>query len=223
MATGTGTETRKSFEDFVEKSETRAIGRALAALGIGTQFVGDELSEGDHIADAPVTGSNGHPAEPTHPMAEAIDRLFAVAESCREPKDMLSRRLKEIMGLPASTAITKKLVRASMTVTQYQVALAYYEQLLRRQVEEDVPNEPHAPTAAAAEPAPAPEVASSEQLRELRALASQADPSGKAQRDVVESFAHFPHGMPLSTYCDVHARLTRRLEEAKGGLALAEV
>jgi hypothetical protein len=56
MATGTGTEMRKGFEDFVEKSETRAIGRALAALGIGTQFVGaEELSEGEHVCDAPVT------------------------------------------------------------------------------------------------------------------------------------------------------------------------
>jgi hypothetical protein len=55
MATGTGTETRKGFEDFVEKSETRSIGRALAALGIGTQFVGAELDELPHVADAPVT------------------------------------------------------------------------------------------------------------------------------------------------------------------------
>jgi hypothetical protein len=44
-ATGTGTETCKGFEDFVEKAETRAVGRALAALGIGTQFVGEELSD----------------------------------------------------------------------------------------------------------------------------------------------------------------------------------
>lgn len=56
-AHGTGTETRKGFEDFVEKSETRAIGRALAALGIGTQFVGEEMSEGEHIVDAPVTST----------------------------------------------------------------------------------------------------------------------------------------------------------------------
>jgi hypothetical protein len=54
-AHGTGTETRKGFEDFVEKAETRSIGRALAALGIGTQFVGEELSEGEHICDAPVS------------------------------------------------------------------------------------------------------------------------------------------------------------------------
>jgi hypothetical protein len=60
-ATGTGTETRQRFEDFVEKAETRAIGRALAALGIGTQFVGEELSEGDHIADAPGSQGTGQP------------------------------------------------------------------------------------------------------------------------------------------------------------------
>jgi hypothetical protein len=57
-ATGTGTEWRKNMlpqmvDDWLEKAETRAIGRALAALGIGTQFVGEELSEGEHVADAP--------------------------------------------------------------------------------------------------------------------------------------------------------------------------
>ena len=54
-ASAMGTETRKSFEDFVEKAGTRAVGRALALLGFGTQFVGEELSEGEHVADAPVT------------------------------------------------------------------------------------------------------------------------------------------------------------------------
>jgi hypothetical protein len=54
-STATGTETRKSFEDFVEKSETRSVGRALALLGFGTQFVGEDLSEGEHVADAPVS------------------------------------------------------------------------------------------------------------------------------------------------------------------------
>jgi hypothetical protein len=55
QSTATGTETRKGFEDFVEKSETRSVGRALALLGFGTQFVGEERSEGEHIVDAPVT------------------------------------------------------------------------------------------------------------------------------------------------------------------------
>jgi hypothetical protein len=62
QATGLGAETRKGFEDFVEEGETRGIGRALAALGIGTQFVGEELNELRHIADAPVASTNGQPA-----------------------------------------------------------------------------------------------------------------------------------------------------------------
>jgi hypothetical protein len=53
-ATGYGTETAADFGDYCERAETRSIGRALAALGIGTQFVGMDLTEGEHVADAPV-------------------------------------------------------------------------------------------------------------------------------------------------------------------------
>jgi hypothetical protein len=45
-ATGYGSETPGDFRDYIEKSETKAIGRALAHLGYGTQFAGDDLSEG---------------------------------------------------------------------------------------------------------------------------------------------------------------------------------
>ncbi|WP_376794082.1 hypothetical protein [Thermogemmatispora sp.] len=38
VATGTKSEKAASFPDFIEKAETGAIGRALAALGFGTQF-----------------------------------------------------------------------------------------------------------------------------------------------------------------------------------------
>jgi hypothetical protein len=141
-ATATGTETRKSFEDFVEKSETRAVGRALALLGFGTQFVGEELSEGEHVADSPVVTSPppvmGNPITeqnqplPQHPSQEEI----------------------EIMGLGGDVRISKKYLIGHMSPTQYEVAMAYYQQLLKRQVEEDVPdgspqkdNEPDASTA----------------------------------------------------------------------------
>src|SRR5579864_6345093 len=53
-ATGTKSERAVSFPDFIEKAETGAIGRALAALGYGTQFTGDELDEAHRIVDAPV-------------------------------------------------------------------------------------------------------------------------------------------------------------------------
>src|SRR6266852_2291800 len=62
IGTGTKSEKAASFPDFIEKAETGAQGRALAALGYGTQFVGDERDEGtDRIADAPVDRGNRQP------------------------------------------------------------------------------------------------------------------------------------------------------------------
>ncbi len=52
-ATATGSESAVDFPDFIEKAETKAIGRALAGLGFGTQFA-PELNEGHRIVDAPV-------------------------------------------------------------------------------------------------------------------------------------------------------------------------
>ncbi len=55
-ATGWGSEDRQGFGDYLEKAETKAIGRALAALGYGTQFCSDfdfGASNG-RVVDAPV-------------------------------------------------------------------------------------------------------------------------------------------------------------------------
>jgi len=54
IATAHKTETAKGFPDFIEKSETGAVGRALGLCGFGTQFMADELDEGVRLADAPV-------------------------------------------------------------------------------------------------------------------------------------------------------------------------
>ena len=40
-ATGWGSETVNDFADYIEKAETKALGRACAALGYGTQFCED--------------------------------------------------------------------------------------------------------------------------------------------------------------------------------------
>jgi len=57
-ATGTKSENAANFADYGEKAETGSIGRALAALGYGTQFTGDELNEGHRIVDSPVERHN---------------------------------------------------------------------------------------------------------------------------------------------------------------------
>lgn len=53
IATGHKYEDKKGFSDFMEKSETGAIGRALALIGYGTQFTTD-LDEGERLVDAPL-------------------------------------------------------------------------------------------------------------------------------------------------------------------------
>jgi hypothetical protein len=68
-ATGYKSEKAASFSEYAEKAETGSIGRALAALGYGTQFA-PELNEEHRIVDAPVdrgtpgTGSNGDERKP---------------------------------------------------------------------------------------------------------------------------------------------------------------
>lgn len=53
VAVGHKKENVGSFPDAMEKAESGAIGRALAMMGIGTQFAADDLDEGDRLADSP--------------------------------------------------------------------------------------------------------------------------------------------------------------------------
>src|SRR6266702_4957109 len=59
IAQGTKSEKAASFPDFIEKAETGSIGRALAGMGFGTQFTGDEFDEKHRIVDAPVDRGEG--------------------------------------------------------------------------------------------------------------------------------------------------------------------
>src|SRR5690349_24912431 len=55
-ATGWGSEGTDDFGDYLEKAETKALGRALAALGFGTQFCPDCDFGADRqrVGDSPV-------------------------------------------------------------------------------------------------------------------------------------------------------------------------
>jgi len=72
-AEGTKSEKAASFADYIEKAETGAIGRALAALGYGTQFAPDfEGDMPDNPVDSPVlTGllNSTRKTEPAPAMA----------------------------------------------------------------------------------------------------------------------------------------------------------
>jgi hypothetical protein len=53
-ATGHGSETAGDFGDFIEKAETKAIGRALNALGYGAEAMGDDDQEAGGPTNASV-------------------------------------------------------------------------------------------------------------------------------------------------------------------------
>jgi hypothetical protein len=106
-ATGTKSENAATFPDFVEKSETGSIGRALAAMGFGTQFTDDEFSEGERIVDSPVErtptpaneSANGH--TPPAPTAHSAANGNSEANSAATEQQLSSiRKLHTHLGKP---------------------------------------------------------------------------------------------------------------------------
>jgi hypothetical protein len=79
VATGHGSETKADFGDFLEKAETKAVGRAIAMLGYGTLHA-LELDEGHRIVDSPVAPRTPAPATPAvDPDTAAAREALALA------------------------------------------------------------------------------------------------------------------------------------------------
>lgn len=129
VATGTKMEKAASFGDWLEKSETGAIGRALAALGYGTQFTDNEFEEGQRIADAPVdrgtsnartdnnhAQSNNKPTAASKPNQPAARPAVAPPESRQEQERGITQMCNKLkMEVPdlsklADGDVTKKWV-----------------------------------------------------------------------------------------------------------------
>jgi hypothetical protein len=152
-ATGYGTETAADFADYCERAETRALGRALAALGIGTQFVGHDLTEGEHVADAPVrplAPTNGAAPAPPRPLPEGEATRLA-HDQARELKKLAplafgyaegERRLRHDLGFEPDERLTLRHLVAHVTVAQAQTLMDGYAQVLRQVVEADLPDFP---------------------------------------------------------------------------------
>jgi hypothetical protein len=71
-ATGWGSETASDFEDYIEKAETKALGRALAALGYGTQFCEDfDFSADRERPRRRPPGAKAAPPVSRHPVVDA--------------------------------------------------------------------------------------------------------------------------------------------------------
>lgn len=81
LSEGHGSESVKDFKDYLEKAETKAVGRALAMLGYGTQFA-PELDEEDRIVDSPVAKK----ATQTQPTVKTTEKTSSlVCDMCEIP------------------------------------------------------------------------------------------------------------------------------------------
>lgn len=78
-ATGWGSETVRDFHDYIEAAETKALGRALAALGYGTQFCRDfDFAENARPGTAQVVDAPVNLAEP-RTIGGGVQRASSVA------------------------------------------------------------------------------------------------------------------------------------------------
>lgn len=92
-ATGWGSETVDTFENYIEKAETKAIGRALAAVGFGTQFC-DDFNDTGAIADAPVsfTRANGQQTNADGSLATSAQKSmiqYKARQAQLEPEQLV--------------------------------------------------------------------------------------------------------------------------------------
>ena len=106
-ATGWGSEAADDFGDYLEKAETKALGRALAALGFGTQFCQDYDfgAEQQRVVDSPIDIRGSRPrsnATSGLPRQEAtpkqIKYLHAVAREAGISAEELDARARETFG-----------------------------------------------------------------------------------------------------------------------------
>jgi hypothetical protein len=83
-ATGWGSENAEDFGEYLEKAETKALGRALAALGFGTQFCEDfeyQVDGEQRLVDTPVERPGRRLARPKPGLATPaqVNALYAIA------------------------------------------------------------------------------------------------------------------------------------------------
>jgi len=124
LAQGTKSETSQGFSDHLEKSETSAIGRALALCGYGTQFTGDDLAEGERIVDGPVARPVVHkPVSPRVVLAQStpplngkfggpseaqIGRLYTIAAKSGWSKPDVDVMMATRYGIQSTKELTRQ-------------------------------------------------------------------------------------------------------------------
>jgi hypothetical protein len=114
-----------------------------------------DLTEGEHVADAPVrppASTNGHaPAAHVTTATGTPEATRLTADQARELKRLAhtafgfaegERRLRADLGFELGESLTLRHLAAHVTVARYQTLMDTYGQVLRQAVEADLPDFP---------------------------------------------------------------------------------
>lgn len=117
-ATGFGSEGFDDFREYIEKAETKAIGRALAALGFGTQFCPDFDfgSTGGNLVDSPIdfastrgrrmtgngNGNRGGSGSVQAATPKQIQFIQSIARDRGMNEEQLNSEVEQLYGRPVA-------------------------------------------------------------------------------------------------------------------------
>lgn len=115
-ATGWAMESRNDFRDYLQKAETASIGRALAALGYGTQFTPDYDLEQQpsgqgrtRIADAPVDFASSRDRRAATPGGP--QQTYTPNSGSNAPQTVTDRQLKFIKAIAREAGLDEAAIR----------------------------------------------------------------------------------------------------------------
>jgi hypothetical protein len=218
------------------KAETKAKRRVtLSIAGLGWL---DETELDTILPSRPLVAPDQESPEEGHPTADQIHSLIELARACDVDLVSFGQHMRRLMNLSEETKVTKKFLRESMTIAQFEEAFQHYNEMLKKLVEDEVVaddvldyaspddaaslGEPEAITnlTAAGQQADLPEPPSSpkagpddtyatpQQIAALKRLAQQVDDD--AYVDVQDMLDHHPDGLAIGVYEIVKQRLQAR-------------
>jgi hypothetical protein len=226
------------------KAETKAKRRVtLSIAGLGWL---DETELETIPQSRPVATPAVASGEDMHPSADQISSLVELARSCDVDLVRFGHHMRRLMNLSEETKVTKKFLRESMTMAQFEDAWQHYSAMLKKLVEEEVVAEaddvvdypPLGDPAAPNESEPSASSIGEGDQHDLAELASMAEAHANqtyatpqqiaglkrlaqqvgddAYMDVQDMLEHHPEGLIVGVYEIVKQRLKARKATQKG-------